>query len=114
MIAWALVFSFAAAEPAAPAETTATAPGCACERIGRTEGIVSLGAGIGLGVTSILAFSAGLEAERQMRAGETATREQQADALTQRAVAAWVAWPSAVLSAAGVIGGGWILSEQGE
>ena len=100
----ALALALAAPEPAPPAATF---------ELGRSEGLVALGAGLGLGVVSMTAFAAGLESERRLRAGEV-RGEDANDALTQRAVAAWVAWPAAVLSVAGVGAATWLLSSEGE
>lgn len=89
----------AAAEPAAAAPVT----------IGHSEGVLALGAGLALGVTSVTAFSVGFEIERQLRAGEV--RGASADeALSQRTVAALVAWPAAVLSVVGLAGGAYVLA----
>lgn len=79
--------------------------------MGRTGGLAALGTGIALGVTSLFAFNAGFEAERQLRSGEASGVDAQNDALMQRGVAAWIAWPAAVLSVIGVVGGGWLLTE---
>lgn len=87
-------------------------PGVPAE-LGRQRGLLALGAGIAFTVTSMTAFTAGFEAERQLRAGEA--RGSAADAaLTQRAVAALVAWPAAVLAVTGVLGGTWLLAVDGE
>jgi hypothetical protein len=104
--------ALASAEPTAAAPPPAAVASEAWE-LGRTEGLGALGGGIVLGATSMAAFAAGLEAERQLRAGEVRGQEEQSEALTQRAIAAWVAWPAAVLSVAGIVTGGWILTEDG-
>lgn len=104
-----------AEEPPAATQAPAAAVGaqaCPCEEwMGRSGGLAALGTGIALGVTSLFAFNAGFEAERQLRAGGARTVDEKNAALTQRGVAAWVAWPSAVLSVVGVVGGGWLLSD---
>lgn len=97
-----------AAAPAAQAKDE-----CDCESFGRTGALSVLGGGILLGVTSLVAFDAGFDAERQLRSGEARGVDEQNAALTQRAVAAWVAWPTAVLSVAGVLGGGWLVAQDG-
>jgi hypothetical protein len=108
------VLALAAADPApAPAPAPETEE-CACESFGGRTGALSiLAGGLGLGVVSMFSFNAGLEAERQLRSGEARGVDAQNEALTQRAVAAWVAWPTAVLSVAGVVGGGWLVAENG-
>jgi hypothetical protein len=94
--------------------TAAPTPPCACDAMGiegrgRDAGALVLAAGIATGVTSVVAFSAGLEVERQLRAREvqgTAAK----DALTARTVAAFVAWPAAVVSLLGVAGGAYLIA----
>lgn len=87
------------------------APTAEAFEIGHREGVLTLAAGLALGVTSVVAFSAGFEAERQLRAGEVRGVAAD-DALTQRTVAAFVAWPAAVLSLVGVAGGASLLASQ--
>lgn len=106
------VLALAAAEPEAPAAEAPTEE-CDCDSFGRTGALSILGGGIALGVTSLIAFNAGFDAERQLRSGEASGVDGQNSALTQRAVSAWVAWPTAVLSVAGVLGGGWLVAEDG-
>ena len=101
MIAAALTLTLALAAPPAAVDDT--------WQPGRSDGLVALGAGLGLGVVSLAAFQAGFEAERRLRAGEARGDDAEA-ALTQRAVAAWVAWPAAVLSVAGVGAATWVLT----
>jgi hypothetical protein len=98
------MMSLAAAEPAASSEE------CDCEAFGRTGALSVLAGGLVLGVTSLIAFNTGFEAERQLRSGEARGVDEQNTALAQRAVSAWVAWPTAVLSVAGVLGGGWLVA----
>lgn len=114
LAAW---LSIAAAEPAASTAPVAeaaqaTEAACDCESLGRTGALSILAGGVALGVTSLLAFNTGFEAERQLRSGEASGVGAQNAALTQRAVAAWVAWPTAVLSVAGVLGGGWLVADE--
>jgi hypothetical protein len=112
-IALVVMMSLAAAEPApvsSEASGASEASECDCEAFGRTGALSVLAGGLVLGVTSLLAFNTGFEAERQLRSGEARGVDEQNTALTQRAVSAWVAWPTAVLSVAGVLGGGWLVA----
>ncbi len=107
------VLALAAAEPTPAPAAEAPTEECDCDSFGRTGALSILGGGIALGVTSLVAFNAGFDAERQLRSGEASGVDGQNAALTQRAVSAWVAWPTAVLSVAGVLGGGWLVAEDG-
>jgi hypothetical protein len=70
----------------------------------RTEGHLLLGAGILLGVASLVSFNAGFEAERVLQSQRHDRAA--ADALMlRRGVAAGFAWPMLVLSAASSAGG---------
>ena len=89
--------------------TASTAASADSAFSGMKLGVLTLGAGLALTVTSLAAFSVGLEIERQLRAREV--RGIAADeALVQRGAAAFIAWPAAVLSLAGVVGGAFVLA----
>ena len=110
MMPWILpiTLAFSAAAPAPE-----PAPAAAAPTIGHTEGVLALGAGVALGITSVTAFSVGFEVERQLRAQEVSGAAAD-DALTQRTIAALVAWPAAVLSIVGVAGGVYVLGATEE
>jgi hypothetical protein len=67
----------------------------------RTQGLLALTGGVAFGVTSLTAFTAGLDVERQMRGGPL-PREELDDLMATRATMAWIAWPSLVVSLAGI------------
>lgn len=94
--------------PATPPATSAAGE-LACHKLGRDEGVLMIGAATALGVTSMVAFSAGFELERQLRAREVEGAAA-ADALTERMVAAFVAWPAALLSLLGIAGGAYLIA----
>ncbi len=97
----------------APAAAAPLARGAVQPSSPRTQALVVLSAGAGFGVVSAVAFSIGLDAERELRA--SVHGEQAADDLVnRRTAAAWVAWPAALLSAAGVGGGAAWLALQGD
>jgi hypothetical protein len=98
LVALGLALGLAGSAVAPPRADVARAAPLAIDR--RTQGVAALGGGALFGVTSLVAFTAGLDAERELRAARH-TRAEANDIMLRRGVAAWVAWPSALLAAAG-------------
>jgi hypothetical protein len=75
------------------------------------QALLIVGGGVGLGIVSTTAFVVGLDKERELRA---APHDEKAadDILNQRTAAAWVAWPSALLSVGAMAWGGALLAMQ--
>lgn len=108
MTPWLLIAAVTLGVAPGPSRGASEAARCACDEMGREAGAVMLATGIALGVTSMVAFSTGFEAERQLRAREVQGTAA-ADALTERTVAAFVAWPAALLSVGGVAAGAYFI-----
>jgi hypothetical protein len=110
---FALLLGLLAASPVAPegeaarpsvASASATPPARPTRNATENLGLGALGAGAALGIVSAASLVIGLDIERSLRAEihDRAT----ADALMgQRAAAGFVAWPSAILAAAGIATG---------
>jgi len=90
--------------PAAPAAPMADAL--------RNQTLVTFTTGALFGVASTAAFTAGLDVERELRAGGL-DRTASDDLLVRRSAYAWIAWPTAAISAAALSVGTYFLFEQG-
>jgi hypothetical protein len=94
---------------ATPAEDTRDADVVETVDDNWTEGHLLLGAGVFLGISSLTSFTVGWEAERVLLS-ERHTREDADALMLRRGLAAWVAWPTAVLSVASLAAGGTLLA----
>lgn len=77
-----------------------------------TQHLLILGAGIGAGAVSAVAFTTGFDAERELQA----STHSEADAdtlLNKRTIAGWVAWPTALISVGAIAAGVVLLATEG-